>query len=193
MPTYTFKIDLLKTEPLVTRTFMVSSEISLYLMHHIIQGVMGWKNYHLYEFLIDGLKIADHRLVDNELGPITDCKLMMVEDIFTHIGKTAQYEYDFGDGWKHHLELIEISNEPLNEVLPIIISGENACPPEDCMGVHGYAELKEILKAPKHEEFESSWVWVGLKFNPLKFNKKAVEKELAKLNAHIQEYESGFN
>jgi hypothetical protein len=100
---------------------------------------------------------------------------------------------DFGDGWKHHLELIEISNEPLNEVLPIIISGENACPPEDCMGVHGYAELKEILKTPKHEEFESTWVWVGLKFNPLKFYKKAVEKELAKLNAHIQEYESGFN
>jgi hypothetical protein len=50
-----------------------------------------------------------------------------------------------------------------------------------------------MLLTPKHEEFESSWEWVGLKFNPLKFYKKAVEKELAKLNAHIQEYESGFN
>ena len=58
------------------------------------------------------------------------------------------------------------------------------------MGVHGYSELKEILKNPKHEEFESSWNWVGLKFNPLKFNKKLVKKELGKLNAKIRAYES---
>lgn len=193
MPSYTFRIDLNKTSPLVTRTFKVSSEISMYLLHQIIQDVMGWKNYHLYEFIIDNNKFSDKRLVDDELGFFTDCKTVMVENVFTHKGKKGQYEYDFGDGWVHQLELIEINHDPLNIVLPIIISGENACPPEDCMGVHGYSELKEILKNPKHEEFESSWEWVGLKFNPLKFNKKAAEKELAKLNVHINEYESRFN
>lgn len=193
MPIYTFKIDLNETSPLVTRTFKVSSEISMYLMHQIIQEVMGWKNYHLYEFKIDGNKIADTRLLDEELGSITDCKTVMVEDVFTHLGKKCQYEYDFGDGWLHVLELIEISNNPVNVVLPIIVSGENACPPEDCGGVDGYAELKEILKNPKHEEFKSTWIWVGLQFNPFKFNIKATEKSLARLNANIQKYESGFN
>ena len=190
MSIYTFKIDLLKTKPLVTRTFKVSSEISFYLMHHIIQEVMGWQNYHLYEFKVDGVRITDKSIVEEDLNPISEAKELMVEDIFTHIGKTIKYVYDFGDWWEHQLELIEISNTPQNEALPLIISGENACPPEDCIGVHGYSELKEILKNPKHEEFESSWNWVGLKFNPLKFNKKLVEKELGKLNAKIRAYEA---
>ena len=58
------------------------------------------------------------------------------------------------------------------------------------MGVHGYTELKEILKDRKHINFEDSWEYVGLTFNPLKFNKKAAEKELAKLTAKIRKYES---
>lgn len=60
-------------------------------------------------------------------------------------------------------------------------------------GVDGYAELKEIQKNPKHAAFETSWEWVGLQFSPFKFNTKATEKVLAKLNATIQKYESGFN
>ena len=155
-------------------------------MHHIIQEVISWQNYHLYEFTVDGVKITDKSIVEEDLNPITEAKELMVQDIFTHIGKTIKYVYDFGDWWEHQIELIEISNTPQNEALPLIISGENACPPEDCMGVHGYSELKEILKNPKHEEFESSWNWVGLKFYPLKFNKKSVEKELGKLNAKIR-------
>ena len=189
MPTYTFKLDLIKTSPLVTRTFKVSSESSFYLLHHIIQEVMGWKNYHLYEFKVDGNTIADKSIVEEDLSPISEAKEVMLEDIFTHIGKSVKYVYDFGDWWEHHLELIEISNAPQNEPLPIIVCGENACPPEDCMGVHGYAELKEILKDPENINHEDFWQNVGLSFNPLKFNKKAAEKELAKLTAKIRKYE----
>lgn len=58
------------------------------------------------------------------------------------------------------------------------------------MGVHGYAELKEILKDPENINHEDFWQNVGLSFNPLKFNKKAAEKELAKLTAKIRKYES---
>lgn len=189
MPTYTFKLDLIKTSPLVTRTFKVSSESSFYLLHHIIQEVMGWKNYHLYEFKVDGNTIADKSIVEEDLSPISEAKEVMLEDIFTHIGKSVKYVYDFGDWWEHHLELIEISNAPQNEPLPIIVCGENACPPEDCMGVHGYAELKEILKDPENINHEDFWQNVGLSFNPLKFNKKAAEKELAKLTTKIKKYE----
>jgi hypothetical protein len=65
--------------------------------------------------------------------------------VFTKVGNTLTYEYDFGDGWMHHLELVEISTHPIDEVLPQIIGGEHACPYEDCVGTHGYSELKEIL------------------------------------------------
>ncbi len=49
---------------------------------------------------------------------------------------------DFGDSYMNHLELVEISTHPINEVLPQINRGENACPPEGCGGNQGYKKLK---------------------------------------------------
>jgi hypothetical protein len=192
MPTYTFKVDLLNSEPLVTRTFKVSSETTLYLMHHIIQALMEWKNYHLYEFSINNLLFADIRLVDEEFGDFKDVKTIQLEDVFSKTGTKATYLYDFGDGWKHQLELIEISNEPQNELLPEFISGQNACPPEDCGGVYRCLEIIEILGDPSHEEYESIKEWIGPKFNPVKLNSHSITKELGNLSAKIKIYEKGF-
>ncbi len=192
MPTYTFKIDLINTEPLVSRTIKVYSETTLYLMHHIVQAAMGWENRHLYEFFINNLRFADSRLVDEEYGDVTDVKTVLLEDVFPKIGTSAIYVYDFGDGWKHQLELIEISNAPQNELLPSFVSGHNACPPEDCGGTFRYRELLEILTDPTNEEYESVVVWLGPKFNPTEFNRLTIEKELGILGAKIKGYEKGF-
>lgn len=192
MPTFTFKIDLINTEPLVSRTIKVSSETTLYLMHHIIQTVMGWENRHLYEFTINTLLFADSRLVDEDYGDVTDVKTVLMEDVFPKTGATAIYLYDFGDGWKHQIELIEVSNAPQNELLPSFVSGQNACPPEDCGGVYRYKEIIEILADPSHEEFESIVDWLGPKFNPIAFNRLAIEKGLGILGAKIKGYENRF-
>ena len=95
MPTFTFKIDLINTEPLVSRTINVSSETTLYLMYHIIQAVLGWENRHLYEFSINNLRFADSRLVDEEFGNFTDVKMVLLEDVFSKTGTKATYLYDF--------------------------------------------------------------------------------------------------
>ena len=190
---FTFHIKLIGTDPMVTRTFKVSSESSMYDLHHIIQVVMGWKNYHLYQFEVGELVIADKRLWDEEeMGPITDVKEVSVGEVFTKVGTTAVYEYDFGDGWMHHLELVDRSIHPTQEVLLLVISGENACPPEDCGGIHGYKELLEVLKNPIHPEYRETKVWVGSKFNPTNFSVDACNKELGKLNKYTKEYENGF-
>ena len=53
------------------------------------------------------LVIADKRLWDEEeMGPITDVKDVSVGEVFTKVGTTVVYEYDFGYGWMHHLELV---------------------------------------------------------------------------------------
>jgi hypothetical protein len=192
MTTLTFHLHLIGTEPLVTRTFKVSAQTTMYEFHHIIQVVMGWTNAHLYQFNVGEEVIADTRLVDDELGPVTDVKGIMVTHVFTKVGTTITYEYDFGDGWMHHLELMEISTHPIDEVLPQIIGGENACPPEDCGGTYGYKELKEILMNPKHPEYKSSKIWVGSKFDPMVCDLKTIQQNLEKLRKLIDEYEEGF-
>jgi len=192
MTTLTFHLQLIDTEPLVSRTFKVSAKTTMYELHHIIQVVMVWTNSHLYQFNVGAEVIADTRLVDDELGPVTDVKGVMVTQVFSHVGNTVTYVYDFGDGWMHHLELVEISTHPINEVLPQIIGGENACPPEDCGGTYGYKELKEILMNPKHPEYKSSKIWVGSTFDPLVCDLKTIQQNLGKLRNLIDEYEEGF-
>jgi hypothetical protein len=39
---------------------------------------------------------------------------------------------------------------------------KGACPPEDCGGRWGYAELKEILADPAHERHQEMLDWLGL-------------------------------
>jgi hypothetical protein len=192
MTTLTFHLHLIGTEPLVTRTFKVSAKTTMYELHHIIQVVMGWTNSHLYQLNVGEEVIADTRLVDDELGPVTDVKVVMVTQVFSHVGNTVRYEYDFGDGWMHHLELVEIPTHPIDEVLPQIIGGENACPPEDCGGTYGYKELKEILMNPKHPEYISSKIWVGSKFDPMVCELNTIQQKLGKLGKLIDEYEKVF-
>ena len=115
---------------------------------------MGWTNSHLYQFNVGEDVIADDRMIGDDFGPVTDAKGVMVTQVFTKVGTTITYEYDFGDGWMHHLELVEISTHPIDEVLPQIIGGENACPPEDCGGTYGYKELKVVLLNPEHPEYK---------------------------------------
>ena len=153
---------------------------------------MGWTNSHIYQFNHVENIIADPRLLDDELGPVTDVKDVMVTQVFSHVGNTITYEYDFGDGWMHHLELVEISIHPIDEVLPRIIGGEHACPPEDCGGIHGYRELKEILMNPKHPEYKSSKRWVSSTFDPMVCDLKTIQQNLGKLRNLIDEYEEGF-
>jgi hypothetical protein len=164
----------------------------MYELHHIIQVVMGWTNSHLYQYSVGEEVMADTRVVDDELGPVTDVKGVMVTQVFSHVGNTITYEYDFGDGWMHHLELVEISTHPIDEVLPQIIGGENACPPEDCGGIHGYKELLEVLKNSKHLEYKSTKIWVGSTFDPMGCDMKTIQQNLGKLRNLIDEYEEGF-
>jgi hypothetical protein len=137
MAAITLKIYLTDIEPKITRTVTVSSDSSMYLLHHIIQEAMGWKNYHLYHFKIKNLNIGDLRLLlmdgydEMEMNPV-DGKEIMVGEIFTAVGQTTDYVYDYGDYWKHKIELVEINHKPQQLVLPVLVSGTNACPPEDC-------------------------------------------------------------
>lgn len=76
--------------------------------------------------------------------------------------------------------------------MPSFVSGQNACPPEDCGGVYRYREIIEILADPSHEEYESIAEWLAPKFNPTVFNRLSVEKRLGTLEAKIKGYEKGF-
>ena len=48
----TLRIELQDTDPVIWRQVEVPTSITLKVLHDIIQAVMGWFNYHLWEFTI---------------------------------------------------------------------------------------------------------------------------------------------
>ena len=60
------------------------------------------------------------------------------------------------------------------------IDGSLACPPEDCGGFWGYAELLEIINDPGHEEHMERIEWLGEGFDPEDFDSDRVNHQLVR-------------
>jgi hypothetical protein len=78
------------------------------------------------------------------------------------------YAYDFGDDWQHVLahEGLESAEESLT--YPRCLSGARRCPPEDCGGVHGYAEFLQAIANRRHPEHRSMLEWLEAPTTPMR-------------------------
>ncbi len=141
-----------------------------------IQDAMGWDNAHLHDFTVASLEGVDedHIGIPDDSGfDEFDTKpgwKVKIKKYFTEEGDSAFYEYDFGDSWGHSVELEKVLPKLMDIKYPVCTAGKRACPPEDCGGVWGYKNLLDIIKAPRHEEYESMMEWLGGAFDPEAFN-----------------------
>jgi hypothetical protein len=58
-----------------------------------------------------------------------------------------------------------------------------ACPPEDCGGIWGFAEFLEVLADSDHGEHDSMLEWVGGAFDADHFDRAAVNESLSLIAA----------
>jgi Plasmid pRiA4b ORF-3-like protein len=156
---YQLKITLRDvSKPPVWRRVLVRAGITLRDLHEVIQQAMGWENYHMHVFSTGW---QEYGSPDPELEHASDKKARLSE-VLTVPGDRLRYTYDFGDDWEHDIVLEEIRPAEPTKAYPICMAGKGACPPEDCGGVWGYANLKEILASPSNEEHEEMLDWLGL-------------------------------
>ena len=146
---------------------MIPAGYTLDRVHDAIQVTMGWQDSHLHMFRIVGLEYGPAYL-DDELE-VLDEKQFRIGDL-VKAGDVAGYEYDFGDGWEHELVVEASDVADAATVYPGCIGGEGACPPEDCGGPGGFAELKELLAGPPSPEREEMRVWAGEDYDPAHFD-----------------------
>jgi hypothetical protein len=176
---YQFKVTLRDVHPPVWRRFQVTRDISLYRLHLVLQAVMGWWNYHLYQFIIRGTYYCDP---DPEFdAEYVNARRVKLWQVLTRPRMKFLYEYDFGDGWEHELVLEKILPPAEGTPYPICLEGARACPPEDCGGSWGYARMLEILSNPDHEEYEETVEWLGGEFDPEAFDIEEVNRQLRRL------------
>lgn len=175
---YQIQISLKGFKPKIWRRIVVPSDILMPDLHKIIQTVMGWTNSHLHQF-IKNRKFYSLPYEDNwdEL-PINDYRKIKLNYFLKKENDKLIYEYDFGDGWEHEILLEKTLPDNSNFQYPECLKGKMNCPPEDCGGVWGYSDMLEILKNPKHKEYEEYIEWLGGEFDPEHFDKDEVNEIL---------------
>ena len=169
------RIELRDIRPKIWRRIEVPSSYTFWDLHCAIQDVMGWFDSHLHDFRL-GTR-GSEVLIGPDDEDFSDCLLEWKTPIADHLAKKGDktlYTYDFGDDWRHDVSVVAIAPRAADTVYPVCLDGHRACPPEDCGGPWGYADLLEALADPKHERHEDMSEWIGGKFDPEAFDKEAV-------------------
>ena len=174
---YQLMVTLAGIEPPIWRRLVVPAWFTLEKLHGVLQTALGWTNSHLHMF-----RFGDERVgIPYELGDLDETytrsgRIVHLGDLVARGHRQMVYEYDFGDGWTHTIEIDDVPDE--EEPRLACLDGARACPPEDCGGVDGYQHLLEILFDPTHEAFEGSRQWVGPAFEPERFDLRLVNLQL---------------
>lgn len=181
---YQIQIALTGFRPKIWRRVLVPSDLLLSDFHKVIQTTMGWTNSHLHQFIKNRIFYTVKYPGDLTWGEMNQIdyrkKKLRISDLLKAEKEKIIYEYDFGDGWNHDIILEKILADDDKANYPVCLSGKMNCPPEDCGGVWGYADMLEILKQPDHEEYDSYIEWLGGEFDPEYFNIDEVNKLLRK-------------
>ncbi|BBY07089.1 hypothetical protein MNVI_24070 [Mycobacterium noviomagense] len=162
-------------EPAVARVIDVPASATLPELHDLLQAAIGWTDSHLHQFVTAeatyGMEIPgqdvwpeDQR---NEEGAL-----------LADLGAQFEYLYDFGDGWTHAIEVLGPGDSA-----PGCVDGYGACPPEDCGGPGGYAELLDTLADASHPDHERMRSWVGNRLRP--FDRAATDQRVRRVVGEV--------
>ncbi len=173
---FELEIALAEVEPPVRRRVQVPGEVSLAVLHEVVQSVMGWTNSHLHEFDIAGRRygMPDPDWDDQNVADEAKVKLFRL----LKRGDRFSYLYDFGDNWTHQLTVTEIGSPEPGVRYPSCVSGQGACPPEDVGGPWGYDEFQAVLANPSHPEHDERLGWAGGPFDPHRFDLDEADRAL---------------
>jgi len=159
------KITLLLENFEVWRRVIVPINYTFERLHKVIQTVFGWEGYHIHAFdiLDNGIKVLN--LVDDEEAlmyeydvPMLVDKDITIEEYMLEDYKII-YTYDFGDNWKHLIEIEEMV-EDYDKYQAYCIEGIGNRPPEDVGSEEGYINFKKIINDPSHPEHTNAKGWL---------------------------------
>ena len=176
---YQIKVTLKGSKPPIWRRMQVTSETTLAQLHRILQRVMGWEGYHLYQFVVGGMAYGDPSMLEEMEGE--DARKVTLATLVRGEKSKFLYEYDFGDSWDHELLIEKVLPCEAGKRYPVCLTGKRACPPEDCGGIWGYTSFLDAIQHPQHPEHEEMLEWVGGAFDPEAFDLDEVNREIQNL------------
>jgi len=176
---YQIKVTLNGVRPSIWRRLVVPSSLSLMDLHDVLQVAMGWMDSHLHQFVARG-KLYGQPDPEFGMGRINE-KRVRLDEVLRTEKDAMTYEYDFGDGWEHKIVLEKVLGNAEEHAAPSCIAGARACPPEDCGGVWGYANLLKVISDSSNPEHEEMLEWLGDGFDPERFDVSVINSVLVRM------------
>lgn len=186
------RLDLDGAKPPVWRRLDVPGDLTLPALHDVLQAAMGWSHSHLHRFRT----AKDHRAPyfitefdqeEGEDGLLEDG--IRLDQVLGEKGDELWYEYDFGDGWDHRVVVEAVLDE--RPARATCVAGRLACPPEDCGGMGGYADLAawvrsgydDALLPGVFDDAAQAREWLPLEWHPDHFDVEETDATLVALAA----------
>lgn len=175
------RIELDETMPPVWRSVDVPLTTSLRGLHEVIQAVMLFEDYHLFQFDVGDKRygIPDPEW-DYELR-IFDAKNIKLGALIDRGLVQFGYTYDFGDNWQHTVSIEAVDAADPAVEYPRFVGGARRAPPEDVGGISGFEEFVEAMTKPRHPDRKEMLAWYGRPFDPADIDLATITTRMGKL------------
>lgn len=169
----------------IWRRLIVPLHFTFEQLHLVLQKAFNWQNYHLHEFYVYDNKIGvikdnewnmNHSAFNRE-GKKPILNIVSAEEAFNYRDdlpmkldtevklsefmpefKLVRYNYDFGDDWRHDIE-VEKYIKKHDKNYSICLDGEGTAPPEDVGGEGGYEQFLKVISDDTDPEHGHMVAW----------------------------------
>lgn len=155
---FVVRVDLRNAKPPIWRRLEVRSDLTLDVVHRVLQAAFGWTDSHLWRFSLGGDAFSSSSQVflcpwDVEEGDFEDeggipAAAIRLDETVQIPGEILSYAYDYGDNWELTLRLENVLPAAAGTPSAVAVDGRRAAPPEDCGGRRTVDELAEVLEEP---------------------------------------------
>ena len=156
---YRLRVDIDDASPPIWRRLDLRSDLTLDVVHQILQVAYDWTDSHLHRFSLGGGSFdhgsqlllcpydVDHGDRDERDEGLAAATIRLDETL-GEPGHVLHYLYDYGDNWELTLRLEEVLPAGNGCPAAIVVDGERAAPPDDCGHLVDADSLAEILPDP---------------------------------------------
>lgn len=201
MATYRVRVDLDDAQPPIWRRLDLRSDLTLDVLHQVLQAAFSWDDYHLHRFSLGGRPFdrdsqvflcpydVDNPEFDDDDGP--RASQVRLDETMQDPGDELHYLYDYGDNWELTLQLEQVMTALDDSPTAILLDGCRASPPEDCGGLTDAEQLAQVLDDPAR--FEPEKVNAALRATYFVMREAGVDARLADLVHRLEPTPVGPN
>lgn len=153
------RIDLDDAQPPIWRRLDLRSDLTLGVVHQVIQDAFGWSDSHLHRFALGGsvwdrdaqLFLCPYDVAEGEDEGTAE-EQVRLDQVLNEPGDGLRYVYDYGDDWQLRLRL-ETSLPAMPGTPPAVcVDGRRAAPPEDSRFEYMNDGLATLVEDPDRFE-----------------------------------------